>query len=213
MAREHRRRTARGATVQLVRIRASEILQLTSTTCTTHTDMRSHLHRPGVTHWTHCPLQLATPRCFRRSACCKSMYAPWICLHAPAVQRGVWKQGRERTNLEFHGLPTIFQNPWQHREDTTVSQYPKGHLYTGSVSVATRYPGCRRILPAVLSANPPKCQIMRKILNHADNTLREPRRQAPAATPAPPAAPPGRLPRILQLVSRVQRVCHATLEL
>jgi len=152
VAREHRRRTARGATVQLVRIRASEILQLTSTTCTTHTDMRSHLHQPGVTHWTHCPLQLATPRCFRRSACCKSMYAPWICLHAPAVQRGVWKQGRERTNLEFHGLPTIFQNPWQHREDTTVSQYPKGHLYTGSVSVATRYPGCRRILPAVLSA-------------------------------------------------------------
>ena len=43
-----------------------------------------------------------------------------------------------------------------------------------------------------------------KTLNHAENTLRgsfcatlrESRRQAPAATPAAPAAPPGRVPPI-----------------
>jgi len=58
-------------------------------------------------------------------------------------------------------------------------------------------------------SNPPKYQIMRIVnaalpranppkANLPNNTLREARRQAPAATPAPPVAPLGGLPRILQ---------------
>ena len=50
-------------------------------------------------------------------------------------------------------------------------------------------------MPHILTCDPTSTCMRRessKILNHAENTLREARRQAP------PAAPPGGLPRILQ---------------